>query len=280
MTIRLLAAAAICAAALAPWQSARAAETGDAKSDPIVARVNGAPIHRSEVLAIRRNLPDQYRRLPLEAVFPFLVNQMIDTRLAAAAASRDKLHNSRQFKERMAKLRNRALAETYLAGRIEAAVTDEKLRARYDEFVKNFPDEQQVRARHILVKTEAEARAIIKGLKKNGADFAAVAKSKSTGPSRVRGGDLGYFSRGKMVKPFADAAFSMKPGEVSETPVKSQFGWHVIKVESQRKALPPSFNEKRAEFEAAATKELIKATRAALRKAAKIEQFKPDGTPR
>lgn len=279
MMIRLLVAAVVCAAALAPWQSGLAAEGDGGKSDPVVARVNGTPIHRSEVLALRRSLPSEYQRLPLEAVFPFLVNQIIDTRLAAAAATRDNLHTSHEFKDRMASLRGSVLADIYLAGRIEAAVTDKKLRDRYNEFVKNFPDEQEVRARHILVKTEAEARSIIKDLK-NGADFETVAKSKSTGPSRTRGGDLGYFSRGKMVKPFADAAFSMKPGEISENPVKSQFGWHVIKVESRRKALPPSFSNKRAEFETETTKEAIRATRAALRKSAKIEEFKPDGSPR
>ena len=253
-------------------------KTTAAAPDPVVAKVNGTEIRQSDVLSARENLPEQYRRLPMQVVFSHLLEQLVDTKLASQAAERDKLQDTDAVKMRLALLREQVLAQAYLTGKVDAMVTDEKIRARYDAFVKSFPEAQQIRARHILVKSEAEARKIIEELKKGG-DFAKLAKSKSTGPSSARGGDLGYFGRQQMVKPFSDAAFALKSGEFTQKPVKTQFGWHVIKVEGKRKALPPSFEEKRGELAAKEAEVAFKAARAELRKGAKIERLNPGAVP-
>lgn len=256
--------------------TAQSTAVKDASASKVVAVVNGDPIYRSEVMAVQRELPEQYRQLPLDMVFKNLVDELIDTRLAAAAARQENLQDTAEVKKRLAFIQTRVLAETYLRGKIDAEVTEEKLRGLYKKFVDAFPNEQELRARHILVQTEADARAVIKELG-NGGDFAELAKKKSKGPSGARGGDLGYFSRGRMVKPFSDAAFALKDGEVTQNPVKTQFGWHVIKVESRRKALPPSFEERREEMAAAISRQAVKTVRDGLRKGAKIERFGPNG---
>ena len=266
----------VVAAAAPAWGQQGQAPAG--APDPVVAKVNGAEIRQSEVAAARGRLPEQYRRLPLQVVFPHLLEQLVDTKLAFQAAERDKLGDTDAVKKRLAALREQVLAQAYLTGKVDALVTDEKLRAKYKAFVEAFPDEQQIRARHILVETEAEATTIIADLS-NGGDFEKLAKSKSKGPSGVRGGDLGYFGRKQMVKPFSDVAFGLKDGEVSPKPVKTQFGWHVIKVEARRKALPPSFEQKRAELAAQESEAAFRATQAELRKGAKIERVNPGAVP-
>lgn len=285
MKSRLLIAASLSVGLVAAAASAFAQDTSKqntskqgGEGNVVVARVDGSPIYLSDVVAIQRELPAQYREIPLATIFPHLVNELVDTRLAAAAAERDKLGDKPEVKKRLAFIRTRILAETYLHGRMDAEVTDENLRARYQAFLKTFPAEQELRARHILVPTEKEARDIIQELKKGG-DFAELAKKKSKGPSATRGGDLGYFTRGRMVKPFSDAAFELKDGQITENPVKTQFGWHVIKVESRRKALPPSFEEKRGELEEAASREAINSIREKLRQNVKIETFDMNGAP-
>lgn len=270
LILRVIGPIAVAACAVTPLLAQQGA-TGQ-EDDILVARVNGEEIHRSDVMAAQQHLPEQYRRLPLQAVFPHLVEQLVDTKLAAQAAARENLQDSDAIKRRMAALRDQVLAQAYWASRVDTEVTDETLRAEYDEFVRTFPDEQEVRARHILVETEPEARAIIAELK-NGADFAELARTRSKGPSGPRGGDLGYFSRDQMVKPFSDAAFGLKTGQVTENPVQTQFGWHVIMVESRRKALPPSFEEKRPELEADASQNVIRSTQQSLRENAEIERF-------
>lgn len=259
-----------------PNKTIQKAPGKDASATAVVAVVNGDPIYRSEVMAIQRELPAQYQQLPLAMVLKNLVDELIDARLAAAAARRENLQDTPEFKKRLAFIQSRILAETYLRDQIAVEVTDEKLRALYQKFVDAFPDEQELRARHILVKSEADARAVIKDLG-NGGDFAELAKKKSKGPSGALGGDLGYFSRGRMVKPFSDAAFALKDGEVTQNPVKTQFGWHVIKVESRRKALPPGFEEKRAEMTAALSRKAVETVRGKLREGAKIERFDENG---
>ena len=133
-------------------------------------------------------------------------------------------------------------------------------------------------ARHILVEKEDDAKAIIAALDK-GADFATLAKEKSTDPAKDNGGDLGFFSREDMVPEFADAAFKLQKGEYTKTPVHSQFGWHVIKVEDRRTAAPPSFEDSKQQLTNELAREVIGAKIKDLRSGAKIEMFALDGSP-
>src|ERR1700733_12591710 len=142
---------------------------------------------------------------------------------------------------------NKVLMEALLKRTGESAMTDEAMHKVYDEAVKQMANEQEVHARHILVTTEDEAKAVAAALKK-GADFAALAKDKSKDPSAADGGDLGYFTKDQMVPEFADVAFKLDKGQISD-PVHTQFGWHVIKVEDKRTKPTPTFDEVKGQLE-------------------------------
>lgn len=266
-------------AALAQSSGASAAKPAGKAGDPVVATVNGSAIHRSDVEAARLDLPAQYQSFPFEVVYPALLERLIDGKLLVAAGRTENLAKDAEVKDRMARLEDQVIQNVYLTRTIKAKLTDDVLKKRYDELVKTTPPEAEVHARHILVKSEDEAKDVLKELK-GGADFTELAKKKSTGPSAAQGGDLGFIKRGDVVPEFAEAAFALKPGQVTEAPVKTQFGWHVIKIEEAREAKPPSFEEAREELEREASRDLITGVVNDLRVKAKIARFNPDGTPK
>jgi peptidyl-prolyl cis-trans isomerase C len=274
----LIRAGALALAALAAAAASAQSVSKPPADDPVVARVNDSEIRRSDVLITIESLPAQYRQLPLEALFGTVLTQMIDRRLIAQAAEKSKLGDDAEVKRRLAGLRERVLQEIYLSNELEKALTDDKVRSRHEQLLKSQPAKEEVRARHILLASEADAKAVIDELTKGG-DFAELAKSRSSGPSAATGGDLGYFAKDQMVPEFAEAAFAMKKGETSKAPVKTQFGWHVIKIEDRRQAAPPSFEERKDELRREMAQEMIVAIIDDLRKGAKIEQFSLDGGP-
>jgi peptidyl-prolyl cis-trans isomerase C len=174
--------------------------------------------------------------------------------------------------------RARVLREAMVRRTVEDGVTDEMVRTRYDE-LSDDPDltREEVRARHILLDTEEEALAVIDELEA-GADFAELAALRSTGPSGPEGGDLGFFRREQMVAPFAEAAFAMEPGSVSLSPVETQFGWHVIKVEERREA-PPAFEELEPQLRQEIARQVYQALIDELREGADIALFDLQGEP-
>ncbi|HLI11044.1 MAG TPA: peptidylprolyl isomerase [Alphaproteobacteria bacterium] len=252
---------------------------GASEQDPIVATVDGAPIHRSEVEAAREDLPPQYQSFPFEVVFPALVERLIDSKLVAEEGRKEGLAKDPEVKQRMAQLEDQVIQSVYLTRAVKGKISDEMLKKKYDEYVKANPPETEVHARHILVKTEDEAKGIIKDLK-GGADFATLAKKKSSGPSAAQGGDLGYIKRADVVPEFAEAAFALKPGQYTTTPVKTQFGWHIIKVEDVRTSQPPKFDEVKDQLEREASRDVITGVVNDLREHAKIVRFNPDGSPK
>lgn len=256
-----------------------AAQKADTKpaADPVVATVNGAKITRSDIDVARGQLPEQYRNLPMKQIYQPLLNQLIRTKILSGAARAEKLNESEDHKRRIALLEERLLEEALLQKMISEKITDDAIRARYDETVGSFPSSEEVRARHILVKTEAEADAIIKELA-GGADFAKLAAEKSIGPSKSRGGDLDYFGRGQMVPPFEKAAFALAKGEFTKKAVKSPFGWHVIKVEDKRQSKPPSFEESREKIGQELSQKMAGDLVKGLMEKAKIERFEADGS--
>lgn len=258
--------------------SAVAAENAPA-GDPVVARANGQEIHRSEVLRELESMGPQAQQLPLKAVYPQLLQKMIITKLVAAKGYEQKLQNDKEVKDRLKDVEAQIVADVYVRRAVQPKITEDKIKARYNELAGKYKPEDEVRARHILVPTEAEANDIIKQLK-DGADFAKLAteKSKDTGSAK-QGGDLGYFTRSVMVKPFADAAFAMKTGEVSEKPVKTDFGYHVIKVEDRRKSSAPPLDEVKEQISNQIGQEMVTQLVKDLEAKAKIEKFNLDGSP-
>ena len=246
--------------------------------DPVVATVNGQPIRLSELEVAQQALPQQYRNMPLQAVFPALLDRIIDSKLVVQEGKKNKVTDDPAFKKRMAFVEEQVLQDFWLQREIARKVTAEKLQQRYEERLKSMPSEEEVHARHILVATEDEAKAIIADLKK-GAAFDKLAKEKSTDKaSGAEGGDLGWFKKSDMVKEFADAAFALKKGELTETPVKTQFGYHVIKLEDRRKAPPPAFEELADQLREEMAREAVTAQLDQLRSGAKIEKFNIDGS--
>ncbi len=246
-------------------------------NDPVVAIVNGDKIFRSNLDTARGQLPDQYRNLPMDQLFTPLVNQLVRSKLMAGKARSEKLHVSEGYLKRLALIRERLLEEALLDKIITARVTDKAMRAKYEKSVADFPSKEEVRARHILVKTEGEAKALVKQLD-GGADFAKLAADKSIGPSKSRGGDLDYFGRGQMVPPFEKAAFALDRGEYTKAPVKSPFGWHVIKVEDKRQSKPPTFEESRDKIRQELSQAIAADLVRDLMKNAKIQRFEADGS--
>lgn len=249
-----------------------------AADDPVVATVNGTKIMRSDVTAAYGQLPDQYKQVPFEQIFPALVDSLIDTKLAAGAARKEKIDETPEFKAELEGFTERLLGSTLIQREVETKVTDAAVKARYDKVTKDMGGKSEIHARHILLKTEDEAKAVINDLA-GGADFAETAKKKSTGPSGPNGGDLGYFGKGQMVPEFEKAAFALNKGDVTDAPVKTQFGWHVIKVEDKRTQQPPTFAEMEPQIRQNLMREAGAAFTQGLREEAKIQRFNLDGTP-
>lgn len=224
--------------------------------DPVLATVNGEEILESEVRATQQGLPQQYRQLPFDMLKPMLVDREINQRLLMLAGQDAGLADDEEVKKQLAALERRLVAETYLERAIEEKVTEDAIKAHYDEFIKTNEPEPQVHARHILLENEEDAKAVIAELD-GGADFVELAKEKSTGPSGPNGGDLGFFNKGDMVAPFAEAAFAMEPGTYSKEPVKTQFGWHVILVEEKKDGVQPSLEEVRQQMQAEVTQKAV-----------------------
>ena len=264
------------AAKSAPAAGAPAASGGD---DPVVAKVNGQVLHRSDLDIQMRSAPPQIQQQPLDKIYQPLLNNMVNAELLDQAARKAKLDQNPQVKQELAAAQTQILVNAYVASIARSQITEAKLRAAYDQYAKAAPGTEELHARHILVGTEQEAKDIIDQLKK-GADFATLAKDKTTDPSgKSNGGDLGYFTKQDMVPAFADAAFAMKPGDFSQTPVHTEFGWHVIKVEDRRPGKPGTYEQVAPEIAQQMTQQIVSAKLQELRGQAKIEVFTPDGKP-
>lgn len=207
-----------------------------------VATVNGEEIFLDEVMALTDRLPAEMRQQPLATYFDRLVDDIIDSRLAAAAGNEAGLTEDPDILRRMSIAAQRVLAEAWISREIRNRVTEDELKSAYEIYIADTGSREEVKARHILVAEKQTAEEIIKQLDEGG-DFVALAKEKSTGPSGPNGGDLGYFGRGAMVPTFETAAFALEAGQYSKTPVQTQFGWHIILLEDKRTAAPPSFDE-------------------------------------
>lgn len=242
LTSLLAAAIALAGLAAGPSLAQDATAAAPVTPDTVVATVGGEPITEADISFAAEDLQQEMAQMPPEQRKPFLVTVLIDMKVMAKAAKEAGLDQTDIFKKRLDYLEDRALRRAYFADKIAGTVTPEAVQAAYDAYVKDFKGQEEVHARHILVATEDEAKAV-KAELEGGKDFAELAKEKSTDPSaKQNGGDLGFFSKGMMVKPFEDAAFSMEPGSISD-PIKSDFGWHIIKVEEKRMSQPPSLQQ-------------------------------------
>ena len=263
---------------VAPLTAARAQDSSKAQnSDPVVARVNGVDIRQSDIAFAEEEIGGNMPSIPPEQKRDYLINYLVDVIVLSQAAEKQKLNERPDVKHRLAFDRNRLLMESLLQDAGKSALSDEAEHKVYDEAIKQVKNEEEVHARHILVPTEEEAKAILAQLKA-GADFATLAKEKSKDPGAAEGGDLGYFTKDQMVPEFAEVAFKLDKGQLSD-PVKTQFGWHIIKVEDKRIKPTPTFEQVKPQIDNyiahRAQAELVEN----LRKSATVERLDKPAAP-
>lgn len=239
----------------------------------VLARVNGKDITKTEVELAATVFGEQLAQVPDGARQSIVLDALIEMHVIADAAEKEGLAESAKFKERMSFLSAQALRNTYIEEKVQGAITDDELKARYEKDVAGYTPPEEVHARHILVKTEDEARQVIKDLDA-GIDFSKIAAEKSLDPgSKANGGDLGFFTKGQMVPEFETAAFSLEPGAFTKEPVKSQFGFHVIKLEEKRTQPVPTFEEVKDQVTSVVQREKYQQALVDLKAAAKIERL-------
>jgi peptidyl-prolyl cis-trans isomerase C len=286
---------AVPAAGLAACFVAFLAMTGAAPAqapaaDPVIAKVNGIEVHQSDLNLAEEDIGHDVPASDEAGKRDYLVNYVTDLLLVAQAAEAKKIPDSAEFKQRLAFLRNKALMETVLGQEAKSALTEPALRKIYDDATKNAASEQEVHARHILFRVadpndQAASKAAEDRVKntieriKKGEDFEKLATALTEDPSgKQDGGDLGYFTKDQMVPEFSEAAFKLEKGQVSG-PVKTQFGWHVLKVEDKRLREPPPFDKVRGEIEEYATRKVQADLVKKLRADAKVERLDRAAAP-
>jgi peptidyl-prolyl cis-trans isomerase C len=243
--------------------------------DKVVATIDGKPVTDSDLAVAESEIGGDLGTMPGAQKRTSLLEFLIDNQLFAEAAEKEKLDQGPEFQNRLAYLKRRALRELYFEKIIKASVTDADARKVYDDQVKLLKPEEEVSARHILVETEEQAKELKAKLDK-GADFAELAKENSKDPgSKDDGGNLGYFGRGQMVPQFEEIAFKLKKGEVSD-PVKTQFGWHILKIEDTRTKQPPAFDIVKDRIAQSLLLQKAQKASSELRDKAKIEVIDPD----
>ncbi len=240
-------------------------------ANPVLAKVNGIEIHQSDVALAEEELAPSLAQMDPATKKENVLAFLIDMKIVAKAAEDKKIAEQADFKKKLDFARNRLLMDNLLAAEGKAALTDEAMKKVYDDAAKQISGEEEVHARHILVQTEDEAKAIKAELDKGG-DFAKLAKEKSKDPGASDGGDLGFFTKEQMVPEFSKVAFSLEPGKISD-PVKTQFGWHIIKVEEKRNRKPPDFAQVKPQIEQYVTRKAQSEFVAKLRETAKVERM-------
>jgi peptidyl-prolyl cis-trans isomerase C len=254
-----------------------AAPLARAQDDPVVAKVNGAEIRASDLATAEEDLGGNLPQMTPEAKRDYLITFVTDMMLVAKAADERKIGDTDAFKRKLAMARTKLLMEQLLQTEAKAAVNEPAMRKVYDDAIGQMKKEPEVRARHILVETEDEAKAVLADLKK-GTDFAELAKSKSKDPGSADGGDLGYFTKDQMVPEFSEVAFKLDKGALSD-PVKSQFGWHIIKVEDKRDRQPPDYEKVKDQLESFLVRKSQSELITKLRAEGKVERIAPPAAP-
>jgi peptidyl-prolyl cis-trans isomerase C len=267
------------AALLLGGVSVAAAHAQTDAADPVLAKVNGDTIHLSDLKAAAESLPAQARGMPPQQLYPMLLTQLIDAQALLVKAKKDGLDKDPTVEHAMQMARDRALESALLNKLVTPLVSEEAIKAHYDQEYAGKAGEAEVHARHILVPDEATAKKIIAELKKGG-DFAALSKQYSKDPGAAQqGGDLGFFKKSDMVPEFANAAFALKDNEVTPAPVKTQFGWHVIQTMEHRTSAPPTLEQVHDELRQTMAQEAVQKVVADARKDVTVERFNPDGSP-
>ena len=259
-------------------QAAAGADPMIKLGNPTVAVVDGEEIKRSDVFNFISGLPDQVRQMPIQTLFPLAQEQVINNKVIAAKAKTANLEGDPEVEQLFTQAKGQIVRNVYVEREVGSQINQKKLLKAYEDLLTKVEDIQEVHARHILTDTEEKAREVVTKLD-GGAKFEDLAKEMSTGPSAENGGDLGYFAQAEMIPEFATAAFAIEPGQYSKDPVKTQFGWHVIKVEDKRKRPEPQFEAVKPQLEAQLRQQTLADLVQKWQKEAKIQKFDINGEP-
>ncbi len=244
--------------------------------DPVVAVIDKMEIKRSEIFDMIDELAGPQQTVPKQIVFPVVLDQFVNGKIVEFKADKSDVMNSDEYKTRLEDAKKQIARAVFIEQQINDRLTDEALKAAYDEYAAEQAKIEELSARHILVNTEEEAKAVIAELD-GGKDFAELAKEKSTGPSGENGGDLGYFKKGEMVPEFEEAAFAIEKGAYSKEPVQTQFGYHIIKIEDRRSVEAESFEDMKPSLEAALRTKVLQELLGNWRSEAKVELYNING---
>ena len=246
----------------------------NATPDPVVATVNGTEIRESQLSDVFAALPPQVQQQVNSqgrSALRGLAEMAVNNKLVSDDARKEGLSNDPDLKKALKLAEDQLLRQAWIKKRGDVKVSDDQLKKRYDELVATFKPQEEVRAHHVLLETEDQAKAVIADLR-SGGNFEDIAKAKSKDPSAAKnGGDLGFFAKGQMVPEFADAAYALKIGEVSAQPVKTQFGWHVIRVDEKRMSTAPAFADSKEDVRRQIAQQTIQDALKALRDKAKVD---------
>ncbi len=245
--------------------------TQTATADTVLATVNGTDITVGHLILARLQLPEQYRQLPPAQLFPGLLDQLVQQSLLSESLADEPQRLALSLENTRRSLR----ANEVIADLTDGEIAEDRIQSAYDDATAGMEPTTEYSAAHILVETEEEAQAIKQEVE-GGADFAAVAREKSTGPSGPNGGDLGWFGPGMMVPEFEQAVTALEPGQVSD-PVQTQFGWHVIRLDDTRQQDAPPLDEMRPQIVSDLRQQALEARLAELEEQAEIDMAETDG---
>ncbi|MBI4031772.1 MAG: peptidylprolyl isomerase [Proteobacteria bacterium] len=262
-----------------PKQEASAEEQPMLKlGNPVVALVDGEEIKRSDVFTFIGGLPEQVRQMPIQNLFPLALEQVINNRVISEKAKGSKLESDPEVEKMFMQAKGQIVRNVFVERQVTAEVSQKKLLKAYEDLLTQLEDVQETHARHILVDSEEKAKEVV-GKLDGGAKFEDLVNEYSSGPSKENGGDLGYFAKNEMVPEFGEAAFALDVGKYTKDPVKTQFGWHIIKVEDRRKRPEPKFEEVKPQLEQQLRQQILADLLQKWQKDAKIKKFDMNGEP-
>ncbi len=245
--------------------------------NPVVAKVDSQEITRGDVFSFIQQLPQETRKQPVQQLFPLAQEQVITARIVEAKSKKVNLDNDPEVKKRLDAAKEQIVRAVFINKEVEKKLTEERVKTTYEQYVKTFPEIDEVKARHILVETEKKAKDIVSQLNDGGA-FETLAAEHSTDPTGKNGGELGFFAKNdNLVPEFVEAAFALQPGEYSKTPVKTEFGFHVIKIDEARKRPPADFETAKPFLESELRRVVLNEVIQEWREQAEIERFDING---
>lgn len=246
--------------------------------NPVVAKLNGEDITRQDIFVFMQTLPPQTRQLPPEQLFPLALEQVINAKIITDKTKDVNLDNDERVKEQLEAAKTQIVRGVFIENTVNERMTEDRLKQAYADYVEEFPKEEEVKAAHILVDEKEVADSLIEQLN-NGREFAQLAQESSKDNTANNGGELGYFLKGDVVPEFAEAAFGLEPGTYTRSPVKSQFGYHIIRVDEKRIRPPADFETVKPFLEAQLRRGILDEVLQGWRDDSTIERFDINGKP-